>query len=82
MKPARAVGVLVKVMGLLGWLVGLFYLASTLIALLSPNHRAGIRPWWRYAVAAVFFFAVEWLLLRRADRVVAFTDHRDTAETP
>lgn len=85
MKPSQAFRVVVRVTGLLGWLVGIFYLVSASIARLAPKYRAGMRPWWQYAVAASFFFLIEWALLRRVDRVVASAGSirsPDTAEAP
>jgi hypothetical protein len=72
MKPPQAFGVAVRVVGLLGWLVAFFYLVSTLVVIVAPDYRAGVRPWWQYALAALIFFLLGWFLLRRADRVVAF----------
>jgi hypothetical protein len=85
MKPSQPFRIAIRLIGLLGWLVGFFYLVSASIARLVPKFRAGMRPWWQYAVAALFFFLLEWLLLRRLDRVVAFADpirSADTAEAP
>jgi len=72
MQPPQAFGVAVRVVGLLGWLAAFFYAVSTFIAIVAPDYRAGIRPWWQYAFAAAVLFVVGWFLLRRADRLVAF----------
>lgn len=82
MKPSQAFGVAVWVVGLLGWLVTFFYVVSTLIAFVAPDYRAGIRPWWQYAVAAAVFFQIGWGLLRRADWVVAFAYRTTKADAP
>jgi hypothetical protein len=72
MKPSQAFGVVVRILGLLGWVAAFFYLLSAFIAWVAPDYRAGIRPWWQYAVSAAILFLVGWFLLRRADRLVVF----------
>jgi hypothetical protein len=49
-----------------------FYLLSTVVVLIAPDHRAGLRPWWHYLVSAVVLFLVGWFLLRRADSIAVF----------
>jgi hypothetical protein len=72
MKPAQAFGVAVRIVGLLSWVAAFFYFLSAFIAWVAPDYRAGIRPWWQYAISAAILFLVGWFLLRRADRLVAF----------
>ena len=72
MKPSQAFGVVVRVIGLLGWVTSFFYLVSAVLALVSPNYRPGMFPWWHYLITAVIFFPLGWVLLRQAERFVAF----------
>jgi hypothetical protein len=72
MKPSQAFGIVVRALGLLGWVGSFFYLVSTVVAFVSPNYRPGIYPWWHYFVSGAVLFSVGWVLLRGADRFVAF----------
>ena len=71
MKLSQAFRAVVRATGLLGWLVGFFYVVSAFIGRLAPSYRVRARPWWQYAVAAISLFLIEWVLLRRVDRGVA-----------
>jgi hypothetical protein len=82
MKPSQAFGVVVRVIGLFGWLGAFFYLLSTILVLAVPNLRPGVRPWWEYAVCAVILFLIGWFLLRRADQVVAFAYRTRSSDVP
>ena len=82
MKPSQAFGVVVRVAGLFGWLAAFFYLMSALIVIVAPEYRAGVRPWWHYALSAVVLFLVGWCLLRRADWFVAFAYRTRSSDAP
>ena len=72
MKPSQAFGVAIRIFGLAGWVLAFFYLVSTVVVLIAPDYRAGLRPWWHYLLSAVVLFLVGWFLLRRADSIAAF----------
>ena len=72
MKPSQAFGVVVRVLGLLGWLTSFIYLYSAGLIWVFPNYRTNISPAWHYLLASALFFLVGWFLLRRAHLVVAF----------
>lgn len=72
MKPTQAFGVVVRVVGLLGWLASFFYLLSAAVVWASPHFRPDARPWWHYLISAGISFLVGWFFLRRAERVVTF----------
>jgi hypothetical protein len=73
MKPSQAFGVVVRVVGLLGWVAAFFYLMSAIVVLLAPSYRpVPAYAWWHYLLTSVVCFLAGWFLLRRADRVVAF----------
>ena len=82
MTPSQAFGVVVRTMGLLGWVGSFFYLLSTVVAFISPNYRAGIYPWWHYLVSAIILFFVGWVFLRQADRFVAFAYRPRGSDAP
>lgn len=82
MGPSQAFGVVVRVIGLLASLVSLFYAVSVLVVLVDPHYRPNLSPWWHYLIAAVIWFVVGWLLLRRADRVVGFAYRRSHSDAP
>ena len=77
MKPPQALGVAVRVVGLLAWLAALFYLISAAVVAVAPTYRPNISPWWHYVVSAIILFLVGWCLLRGADRIVAFAYRGD-----
>jgi membrane protein YdbS with pleckstrin-like domain len=72
MKPSQAFGVAVRIFGLMGWVAAFFYLLSAVVALIAPDYRAGIRPWWQYVVSAAVLVLVGWFLLRRAKWIADF----------
>ena len=72
MKPSQAFGVAVRIFGLVGWVAAFFYFLSTVVVLIAPDYRAGVRPWWQYLVSAAVLFLVGWFLLRRADWIAGF----------
>jgi len=82
MKPSQAFGVVVRVIGLLGWLGAFFYLLSAFVVLAAPNYRPGVRPWWQYLLSAVILFVVGWFLMRDAERVVAFAYRSSSSDAP
>jgi len=72
MKPSQAFGVVVRSFGLLAWVASLAYVTSTITVLISPNYRPDAAPWLHYLASAAFWVLVGWLLIRKADRIVAF----------
>ena len=80
MKPSQAFGVVVRFFGLLSWLASVAYLGSALTVLITPTYRPDAVHWSHYLVAAAVWFVVGWLLLRRADRVVAFAYRLGTSD--
>jgi len=73
MQPSQVFGVVVRFFGLLTWLASVAYVGSALTVILTPDYRPDARPWTHYLMAAVLWFVVGWFLLRRAERLVAFT---------
>ena len=49
MKPSQAFGVVVRVIGLLGWVAAFFYLVSAAAVFFAPNYRLNVYPWWQYS---------------------------------
>ena len=82
MKPSQAFGVIVRVIGLLGWVASFFYLGSTVIFFLDPNYRPGAHPWWQYFVTSAILFLAGWFMLRSADRFVAFAYRSSSSDAP
>ena len=82
MKPSQAFGVVVRVIGFLGWLGAFFYLLSAVVVLAAPSYRPGVRPWWQYLVSAAILFLLGWFLMRKADRVVAFAYRSSSSDVP
>jgi hypothetical protein len=80
MRPSQVFGVVVRVLGLLAFLVSLFYAVSMVVVLVDPHYRPNLSPWWHYVIAGVTWLVVAWLLLRRADRVVAFAYRRSKSD--
>ena len=76
MTPCEAFGVVVRSLGIMGWLTAAFYAVSTVLAMIWPDYRAGIAPWWHYAIAAAEFFAVGSVLLLKADSFVTLAYRR------
>jgi hypothetical protein len=72
MRPSQVFGVVVRSFGLLSWVGSVAYIASALTVFLTPTYRPDALHWSHYLAAAVFWFLVGWLLLRKADRFVAF----------
>jgi hypothetical protein len=60
MKPSQAFGLVVRVIGLFGWLAAFFYLVSAVVVLAAPDFRPGVRPWWHYLISAAVLFLVGW----------------------
>jgi hypothetical protein len=82
MKPSQVFGLIVRVIGLLGWLAAFFYLLSAIISFVAPDYRSGIRPWWQYAVSAAICFLVGLCFLRGADRIVSFAYRSRNSDAP
>ena len=82
MKPSQAFGVVVRVIGLLGWLGAFFYLLSAVVVLAVPSYRPGVRPWWHYLISAAVLFLVGWFLMRRAERLVTFAYRSSSSDAP
>jgi hypothetical protein len=72
MKPSQAFGVVVRSLGLVAWVVAAFYACSTALALIWPNYRAGIAPWWHYLLTCAMFVIIGLILVRKAEHIVAF----------
>jgi len=72
MKPSQAFVVVVRVIGLLGWVAAFFYLVSAVVVFFAPHYRPNAYPWWQYLVTGVVLFLAGWFLLRSAERLVAF----------
>jgi hypothetical protein len=81
MKPSQAFGVVVRAIGLLGWVAAFFYLISALVVLFVPNYRPGTYPWWHYLLSSGVLFLVGWFLLRSAERLVAFAYRSGRSDT-
>jgi hypothetical protein len=62
----------VRVVGLLLWVVCLFYLISAGVVWVSPTFKPNLSPPWHYLLSSGVTFLTGWYLLRRADTVVAF----------
>ena len=82
MKPSQAFGVVVRVIGLLGWVAAFFYLVSAAAVFFAPNYRPNVYLWWHYLVSGAVLFLVGWFLLRSADRLVAFAYHSGSSDAP
>jgi hypothetical protein len=82
MKPSQAFGVVVRVVGLLACLVSLFYVVSVIVVLVDPHYRPSLSPSWHYLIAGAIWLFIGWLLLRKADRVVAFAYRHRNSDAP
>ena len=83
MTPSQAFGVVIRSLGMIGWLAATFYAVSAILAMIWPDYRAGIAPWWHYAVAAAEFFIIGSVLLIKADSFVtlAYRTRHSTDDT-
>jgi hypothetical protein len=84
-RPSQAFGVVVRTFGLVGWIAAFFYVMSAIVAFLAPDYRAGVSPWWHYALSAAVLILVGWLLLKKAEWFVAFayrTTSADASDVP
>jgi hypothetical protein len=73
MRPDQAFGVAVRIFGLTGWIVALFYSISAAIAIIDPHYSANTAPASHYLLAAAIPLVTGWVLLRYARRIVGFT---------
>jgi len=72
MQPHQALGVAIRVIGLLTVVASLLWLLSAVIVLFMPNYRADVAPAWHYLLSGVIALVLGLYLLRGARHVVAF----------